>query len=293
MQQHSAVPAGSPQTVLVVATDLAGSPLMRLKMGTGAPEAYAPYGSPTAPAATDPGIGFRGSIAERVTGWHLLGNGLRAYDPRILRFHRPDRQSPFGKGGVNAYAYCANDPVNRSDPSGAVSVSMLSLGMAASGGSFLLGVAEVVLAKVLSDQSEGSRQVLVGMGGALMAIGVGGAIGTYAAKRTSKVISAQRTELAALREEVNTLENSLEYHADVYDRLFRRHLEQEIAVHRANIRGLLPPSYAEALAMSPTNQLGRGSIGSIGSFRSSGSSGSFSSARSIAQPSSWIRVTRG
>ncbi len=26
--------------------------------------------------------------------------------------------SPFGKGGMNAYAYCAGDPVNRSDPTG-------------------------------------------------------------------------------------------------------------------------------------------------------------------------------
>ncbi|KPZ22499.1 RHS repeat-associated core domain-containing protein, partial [Pseudomonas syringae group genomosp. 3] len=30
----------------------------------------------------------------------------------------PDSLSPFGKGGLNAYAYCAGDPVNRSDPSG-------------------------------------------------------------------------------------------------------------------------------------------------------------------------------
>ena len=35
-----------------------------------------------------------------------------------MRFNSPDTLSPFGKGGINAYAYCAGDPVNRSDPSG-------------------------------------------------------------------------------------------------------------------------------------------------------------------------------
>ncbi|RMU75656.1 hypothetical protein ALP24_200133 [Pseudomonas syringae pv. aptata] len=35
-----------------------------------------------------------------------------------MRFNSPDSMSPFGKGGMNAYAYCAGDPVNRSDPTG-------------------------------------------------------------------------------------------------------------------------------------------------------------------------------
>jgi hypothetical protein len=37
-----------------------------------------------------------------------------------MRFHAPDTLSPFGKGGINAYMYCAGDPVNHSDPSGAI-----------------------------------------------------------------------------------------------------------------------------------------------------------------------------
>ena len=35
-----------------------------------------------------------------------------------MRFHSRDSLSPFGKGGLNGYAYCAGDPVNRIDPSG-------------------------------------------------------------------------------------------------------------------------------------------------------------------------------
>lgn len=37
-----------------------------------------------------------------------------------MRFNGPDRLSPFGKGGLNSYAYCAGDPVNRIDPAGTI-----------------------------------------------------------------------------------------------------------------------------------------------------------------------------
>ncbi|WP_448118628.1 RHS repeat-associated core domain-containing protein [Pseudomonas serbica] len=35
-----------------------------------------------------------------------------------MRFTTPDDVSPFDVGGINAYAYCGNDPVNNFDPSG-------------------------------------------------------------------------------------------------------------------------------------------------------------------------------
>jgi len=47
-----------------------------------------------------------------------LGNGYRAFNPVLMRFNSPDSLSPFGRGGLNAYAYCVGDPVNRSDPNG-------------------------------------------------------------------------------------------------------------------------------------------------------------------------------
>ncbi|MEE1921314.1 RHS repeat-associated core domain-containing protein [Pseudomonas sp. 148P] len=54
----------------------------------------------------------------RKTGYYLLGQGYRAYNPVLMRFTSADSWSPFGRGGLNAYAYCAGDPVNASDPSG-------------------------------------------------------------------------------------------------------------------------------------------------------------------------------
>jgi RHS repeat-associated protein len=66
-----------------------------------------------------PGLpGFNGEHPDPLTGHYLLGNGYRAYNPVLMRFNSPDSLSPFGKGGLNAYAYCAGDPVNRFDPSG-------------------------------------------------------------------------------------------------------------------------------------------------------------------------------
>ena len=63
-------------------------------------------------------IGFNGALHEP-DGWQLLGNGRRLYNPILRRFHSPDSLSPFGKGGINAYAYCSGDPINSTDPTGA------------------------------------------------------------------------------------------------------------------------------------------------------------------------------
>lgn len=63
-------------------------------------------------------LGFNGEHDDKTTGHYLLGNGYRAFNPVLMRFNSPDSWSPFGEGGINAYAYCAGDPVNRTDPEG-------------------------------------------------------------------------------------------------------------------------------------------------------------------------------
>ncbi|WP_434602061.1 RHS repeat-associated core domain-containing protein [Pseudomonas sp. Z4-7] len=63
-------------------------------------------------------LAFNGERPDPVTGHYLLGNGYRAFNPVLMRFNSPDSLSPFGKGGLNAYAYCTGDPVNKADPSG-------------------------------------------------------------------------------------------------------------------------------------------------------------------------------
>lgn len=63
-------------------------------------------------------LGFNGELSEPGTGHYLLGSGYRAFSPVLMIFMQPDSWSPFGAGGLNAYAYCEGDPVNAADPTG-------------------------------------------------------------------------------------------------------------------------------------------------------------------------------
>lgn len=99
--------------------------------------AWAPYGSGH-PADRMPG--FNGERVDPVSEEYHLGNGYRAYSPVLMRFRCPDDLSPFGAGGINAYAYCAGDPVNHTDPTGHISgwgiaaIVLGTLGLVVSGG---------------------------------------------------------------------------------------------------------------------------------------------------------------
>ncbi|WP_434628279.1 RHS repeat-associated core domain-containing protein [Chromobacterium sp. CV08] len=101
-------------------------------------------------------LGFNGERRDPVGGAAHLGNGYRTYSPALMRFHCPDSLSPFGAGGVNAYGYCAGDPVNRADPSG-------HLGWQAWTG-IGLGVAGLALAAI------SAASAIVAAGGVIAAI---------------------------------------------------------------------------------------------------------------------------
>lgn len=63
-------------------------------------------------------LGFNGERIDPELGGYHLGNGYRLYSPSLRRFTSPDSLSPFGKGGINPYAYCEGDPINNTDPTG-------------------------------------------------------------------------------------------------------------------------------------------------------------------------------
>lgn len=67
---------------------------------------------------------FAGALIDTVTFGYLLGNGYRMYLPSLIRFGAPDSLSPFEAGGLNAYAYCGGNPVNRVDPSGHMNIDL-------------------------------------------------------------------------------------------------------------------------------------------------------------------------
>ena len=98
--------------ITLTVTDLPGSVLAR----HGYPQrfAYTPFGR--LPARIAGASAYHGLWLEN--GYYLPGNGYRAYSPQLLRFYAPDSWSPFGKAGLNAYAYCRAEPVNHADPTG-------------------------------------------------------------------------------------------------------------------------------------------------------------------------------
>lgn len=78
---------------------------------------YTPFGSGGREAL----LGFNGEMCERFARHYLLGDGHRIFISALMRFNRPDALSPFGAGGLNAYAYCLSDPINYQDPTGRMS----------------------------------------------------------------------------------------------------------------------------------------------------------------------------
>ncbi|AVY93048.1 MULTISPECIES: RHS repeat-associated core domain-containing protein [Microvirgula] len=95
-----------------------------------------------------PAIGMHGEridwLNPRSQLYHL-GDGARSYDPMLQCFLNKDPYCPFSGGGINPYAFCRGDPVNRSDHSGYMSVSAgFGLGMGILG--ILLGILTLGLA---------------------------------------------------------------------------------------------------------------------------------------------------
>ncbi|WP_199931059.1 RHS repeat-associated core domain-containing protein [Streptomyces sp. CB02923] len=128
--------AGQGETLLL-GTDAKGTVLVSTTGHNPQEYAYTAYGNRPA-KETDSVQGYDGQRTDPATGWYHLGNGYRAYHPALMRFTTPDTLSPFGAGGINPYAYCAGDPVNRTDPTGHLSwmawagigIGVLGLGLA-------------------------------------------------------------------------------------------------------------------------------------------------------------------
>lgn len=100
--------------------------------------AYTAYGLPSSgPLWTQ--LGYNGELHEATPDGQLLGNGYRVFNHALQRFTSPDDLSPFDQGGLNPYAYCGNEPVNATDPSGHFLAPLLGvLGAAAIGGAIFV-----------------------------------------------------------------------------------------------------------------------------------------------------------
>lgn len=121
----------------------------------GAPRSYPPYGAHVPVGGRL--LAFAGQPVDPLTGCYHLGNGWRSYNPVVMRFQSPDSLSPFSRGGLNAYAYCGGDPVNRVDPSGASWLSKLISGVSMFSSSVTLGGAVTRTARNVINRLESER----------------------------------------------------------------------------------------------------------------------------------------
>ncbi|WP_172386311.1 RHS repeat-associated core domain-containing protein [Streptomyces sp. MNP-20] len=163
--QHRATAGGQGETRLL-ATDAKGTVLVSTAGHAPQEYAYTAYGSrPVEETGTIQG--YDGQRTDPATGWYHLGNGYRAYHPALMRFTTPDTLSPFGAGGINPYAYCAGDPINRTDPTGHLSwLAWLGIGLGALGlglAVFTAGASIMAAGGILAAWSAaGTAEVTVG-----------------------------------------------------------------------------------------------------------------------------------
>jgi RHS repeat-associated protein len=107
--------AGADPKSLLLASDDKNSVFREVSRHDHRDNAYSPYGHSQGGEGS---LGYNGELRETQVGWYLLGNGYRAYNPLLMRFHSSDSWSPFGEGGLNAYSYVMGNPVGLTDPTG-------------------------------------------------------------------------------------------------------------------------------------------------------------------------------
>lgn len=111
----------------LLATSITQSVITTVNTDNVSVRSYSPFGFLNRHRSIDATCAFNGCYHEPATHIYLLGNGYRAFNPLLMRFHSPDSLSPFTEGGLNAYAYVGNDPANRIDPSGHFSINVVKL----------------------------------------------------------------------------------------------------------------------------------------------------------------------
>jgi RHS repeat-associated protein len=115
LAEHQA--GADPKSLLLVSDDK-NSVLCELSPDGRNEVVYSAYGHRADDTALGSHLGYNGERREAQTGWYLLGNGYRAFNPSLMRFHSPDSWSPFGEGGMNGYTYCLGNPIRFIDSTG-------------------------------------------------------------------------------------------------------------------------------------------------------------------------------
>ncbi|WP_256583963.1 RHS repeat-associated core domain-containing protein [Pseudomonas sp. SDI] len=107
----------SSQALQLLASDQPGSVLRALGAEQSSGFAYTPYGYSAASSTELCLLGFNGERLEPLTTHYLVGS-YRLFNTQIMRCNSPDNLSPFGRGGLNAYASYLNNPIRYVDRDG-------------------------------------------------------------------------------------------------------------------------------------------------------------------------------
>ncbi|MCF5028820.1 RHS repeat-associated core domain-containing protein [Pseudomonas syringae] len=212
----------------VVTTMIAGDRNNSVLHASGAMQqadiAYSPYGHRDAvrPVAELPG--FNGEQPDPLTGHYLLGNGYRAYNPVLMRFNSPDSMSPFGKGGLNAYAYCVGDPVNRVDPTGHFSaLAALISGIVLSAA----GAGAIATAAGLKDSDSTLGTTLTVVGSISLMAGLGAFATTgFKLKQTSVKLKQMRAKIKTGKREASDLASARKKSSARHAEALTRHADE-------------------------------------------------------------------
>lgn len=120
---HQEQPLGQQQDgddtqTLLLLTDANHSVLGESQQKTLRTAVYSAYGERHSDDVLQSLAAYNGEFRDPASSWYLLGQGYRAYNPSLMRFHSPDSHSPFDSGGLNPYCYCLGNPIALRDPSG-------------------------------------------------------------------------------------------------------------------------------------------------------------------------------
>ena len=140
---------------------------------------------------------YRGYYYDAETGFYYLQS--RYYDPEIGRFINADSYASTDATGLlstNMFAYCENDPVNRSDPSGEA-FSLITIAVGATVGA-LVNAAGTAAANILEGKDWND-----GIGLALLSGAVSGAVSTISMNPAARLaISAVASAAESVYDQV-------------------------------------------------------------------------------------------
>ncbi len=140
---------------------------------------------------------YRGYYYDAETGFYYLQS--RYYDPEIGRFINADSYASTDATGLlstNMFAYCENDPVNRSDPSGEA-FSLITIAVGATVGA-LVNAAGTALSNVIEGKAWND-----GIGLALLSGAVSGAVSTISMNPAARLaISAVASAAESVYDQV-------------------------------------------------------------------------------------------